>query len=199
MHAVHCNAGGGVIASHNAIRDWLAKKLHTWTGNQTLTEQFVPRWDRQVPVRDSAGHVETDASGAVKTKLVRAKLDVQFYDTKGRLTYADVHVVSTQSVNISILQSYAAKPGKAAEDGEKSKRLKYKPAANPHAALVPFVLEALGRPGASAMNLLRAMAPKDATSRSSELRQAWCELSTLVQIRQADLLINAEYAQPGSA
>ena len=49
------------------------------------------------------------------------------------------------------------------------------------------------------MNLLRAMAPKDATSRSSELRQAWCELSTLVQIRQADLLINAEYAQPGDA
>ena len=49
------------------------------------------------------------------------------------------------------------------------------------------------------MNLLRAMAPKDAASRSSELRQAWSELSTLVQIRQADLLLNAEYAQPGYA
>ena len=72
-------------------------------------------------------------------------------------------------------------------------------AANPHAGLVPFVIESLGRPGTCAMHLLRAMAPKDATSRSSELRRAWCELSTLIQIRQADLLINAEYAQPGEA
>ena len=197
VHAVHCNVGGGVESGHDAIRDWLAKKLHTWTGSQTLTEQFVPQWDRRVPVKDRAGNAETDATGVVKTTVVRAKLDVQFYDTKGRLAYADVHIVSAQSVHAPTLQSFAAKPGRAAEDGEKLKRTKYKPAANPHAALVPFVIEALGRPGASAMNLLRAMAPKDATSRSSELRQTWCELSTLVQIRQADLLINAEYAQPG--
>ena len=187
VHAVHCDVGGGVQSGHDAIRDWLARKLHTWTGMKTLTEQFVPQWDRKVPVRNAAGVIQQDAQGAVGTIVVRAKLDVQFYDTKGRLAYADVHIVSAQSLHAPTLQSYAAKPGKAAEDGEKRKRNKYKAASNPHAGLVPFVIEALGRPGASAMNLLRAMAPKDATSRSSELRRAWCELSTLVQIRQADL------------
>ena len=148
---------------------------------------------------DGHGHVEMDQQGHPKRRLVRAQLDVQFYDNKGRLTYADVMVVSAQSVDLERLRAFAAKPGQAAEDGEKVKRTRYNPAANPHAGLVPFVIESLGRPGTCAMHLLRAMAPKDATSRSSELRRAWCELSTLIQIRQADLLINAEYAQLGEA
>jgi len=184
---------------HNTIRDWLAKKLHTWTGNTTLTEQLVPQWNRVSDVVDAAGNVELDAHGQPKTRVVEAQLDVQFYDTKGRLTYADVHVVSAQSITPERLRAYATKPGQAAEDGEKVKRQRYPPAKNPHAGLVPFVIEALGRPGSSAMHLLRAMAPQDSTRRSSELRRAWCELSTLIQIRQADLLINAEYAQPGEA
>ena len=168
-------------------------------GNTTLTEQLVPQWNRVSDVVDAAGNVELDAHGQPKSRVVEAQLDVQFYDTKGRLTYADVHIVSAQSITQERLRTYATKPGQAAEDGEKVKRQRYPPAKNPHAGLVPFVIEALGRPGSSAMHLLRAMAPQDSTRRSSELRRAWCELSTLIQIRQADLLINAEYAQPGEA
>ena len=59
--------------------------------------------------------------------------------------------------------------------------------------MVPFVVEALGRPGASAMQLLRAMAPQDPATRGTELRRAWAELSTLIQLRRVNLLIAAEY------
>ena len=59
--------------------------------------------------------------------------------------------------------------------------------------MVPFVVEARGRPGACAVQLLRAMAPQDPATRGTELRRAWAELSTLVQIRRANLQIAAEY------
>ena len=58
---------------------------------------------------------------------------------------------------------------------------------------MPFVVEALGRPGASAVQLLRAMAPQDPATRGTELRRAYAELSTLIHIRRANLLIAAEY------
>ena len=61
------------------------------------------------------------------------------------------------------------------------------------AALVPFVVEALGRPGPQAMQLLRAMAPQDPTVRGLELTRAWAELSTLIQVRRANLLLASEY------
>ena len=91
------------------------------------------------------------------------------------------------------LRAFAAKPGTAAEAGERDKRRRYKPERNPRAGLVPFVVEALGRPGACAVQLLRAMAPQDPVVRGTELRRAWAELSTLIQLRRARLLIAAEY------
>ena len=85
---------------------------------------------------------ELDERGRPKEWLVKAQLDdiVQFYDVKGRLTYADVHVVSAQSSKQLPLWAFAAKPGQAADDGEKVKRHRYPPAANSHAGLVPFVI-----------------------------------------------------------
>ena len=49
------------------------------------------------------------------------------------------------------------------------------------------------------MQLLRAMAPQDPTVRGLELTRAWAELSTLIQIRRANLLITAEYATDRAA
>ena len=46
-HARVCKTGGGVVRRHDSIRDWLAKWIRDVTGRATLTEQFVPRWDRQ--------------------------------------------------------------------------------------------------------------------------------------------------------
>ena len=104
-----------------------------------------------------------------------------------------MHVVSAQSVNPERVRAFAAKPGSAAEAGERDKRRRYKPEHNPRAALVPFVVEALGRPGPQAMQLLRAMAPQDPTVRGLELTRAWAELSTLIQVRRANLLLASEY------
>ena len=106
---------------------------------------------------------------------------------------AIVHVVPAQSVNPERVRAFAAKPGSAAEAGERDKRRRYKPERNPRAALVPFVVEALGRPGPQAMQLLRAMAPQDPTVRGLELTCAWAELSTLIQVRRANLLLASEY------
>ena len=192
-HAVHCNVGGGVEESHDEIVTWLAGKLTWWTGRKCLTEQFVPAWDEWVPVKDEAGTVLTGPEGRPQMRLERARLDVQFFDVKGKLTFVDVHVVSAQSVNPERVRAFAAKPGSAAEAGERDKRRRYKPEHNPRAALVPFVVEALGRPGPQAMQLLRAMAPHDPTVRGLELTRAWAELSTLIQVRRANLLLASEY------
>ena len=43
------------------------------------------------------------------------------------------------------------------------------------------------------------MAPQAAAMRGTELRRAWAELSTLVQIRRANLLLAAEYHQDATA
>ena len=64
---------------------------------------------------------------------------------------------------------------------------------------MPFVVESLGRPGERAVQLLRSMAPQAAAMRGTELRRAWAELSTLVQIRRANLLRAAEYHQDATA
>ena len=49
------------------------------------------------------------------------------------------------------------------------------------------------------MQLLRAMAPQDPATRGTELTRAWAELSTLLQIRRANLLIAAEYTHHDQA
>ena len=200
-HAVHCNVGGGVDDGHNAIRDWLAKLLERWSGRPTLTEQWVPAWDEAVPVKNEDGTPVLEADGRPVMEFERARLDVQFYDRTGQLQYVDVMVASVQSVNAARVRRFAAKPGVAADLGEQEKRRRYRAARNPHAAMVPFVVEALGRPGPSAVQLLRAMAPQDPTTRGTELRRAYAELSTLVQIRRANLLIAAEYTHdaPGGS
>ena len=43
------------------------------------------------------------------------------------------------------------------------------------------------------------MAPEDPATRGTELRRAWAELSTLVQIRRANLQIAAEYTHVAAA
>ena len=187
--------GGGVEESHDEIVKWLAGKLEQWTGRKPLTEQFVPEWDEWVPVKDDAGTVVIGPDGRPAMRLERARLDVRFFDVKGKLTFADVHIVSAQSVNPERIRAFAAKPGTAAEAGERDKRRRYKPERNPRAALVPFVIEALGRAGPQAMQLLRAMAPQDPTVRGLELTRAWAELSTLIQVRRANLLLASEYSQ----
>ena len=70
---------------------------------------------------------------------------------------------------------------------EDSKRVRY-----PGAALVPFVLETLGRPGESAEALLRTLAPTDPEERPKAIGAAWQSISAIIQMANADDQLSAE-------
>ena len=138
-HARTCKIGGGVVARHDRIRDWLAKFVGTMIGREALTEQFVPHWDRH---RDGA--------------LERARLDVVFDNVQGRRVHVDVAVVEASTADPHDQRQRAARDGAAASREEDVKRRRY-----PGPSLVPFVMESMGRLGEGADTLLRAIVPKD--------------------------------------
>jgi len=153
-----------------------------WTGAPTLTEQHVPEWDRQRGTDPRTG----------EPLLERAVLDVRFFDLRGKLTYADIAVVSAGTLSPALLRQRAATPGRAAADMVAEKRRRYPPGQHPSAGLVPFVVESLGRPAEETSRLLRATAPRDKKVRAVALQRAWRSLSYLVQLRLAELLLSAE-------
>ena len=57
--------------------------------------------------------------------------------------------------------------------------------------LVPFAVEALGRPGRAAVFFLRSVAPADPEQRSAVLGSAWQSLSVLLQTENAELLLSS--------
>ena len=80
----------------------------------------------------------------------------------------------------------AARSGAAAASMEDTKRRRY-----PGPNLIPFVVEAMGRPGDDAVALLRSFAPADPSERSVVLGSAWQALSVLIQMENAELLLSA--------
>jgi len=135
-----------------------------------MIEQHVPAWDRV----GQGGGVEA------------ARLDVAYINAAGVRSFLDVTIVDAQSVTPMVQTRRANQAGAAARRAEDVKRAKY-----PGPALVPFAIEALGRAGDSAANLLRAMAPTDPKERSEVLGDAWQSLSVIVQMRNAELLLSA--------
>jgi hypothetical protein len=113
-------------------------------------------------------------------------LDVYFLDADGRDTYVDVTIVDAASDSLELERGRVHRDGAAASSAEDRKRLRY-----PGPSLVPFSIEALGRPGDAAATLLRSLAPTDPDERSVCLRDAWQSLSVLVQTWNAELLLSA--------
>ena len=103
--------------------------------------------------------------------------------------YLDITIVDAATVNPEQRRRRANHDGAAAARAEDTKRLRY-----PGPALVPFAVEALGRPGESAVNYLRSLAPVDPRARSKWLGSAWQTLSVLVQTGNARLLLTAAHA-----
>ena len=165
-----CEVGGGVVAQHNGVRDWLSGWIAEQSGQIVSLEQFVPRWDR----------VEEDGS------VTRARLDVAFLDTQARSMYADVAIVAASTICPATQRVRAARNGAAAARAEDGKRLRY-----PGTSFVPFVVEVLGRPGDDAVSLLRSFAPTDPEERSRVLGAAWQTLSVLIQTAHAEQLLGA--------
>ena len=212
VHAQLCNVGGGVDRRHNALRDWLRDWLVTvchvpWAD----TEQHVAEWDRWVRAKcPITGALRAGATGPAPAvvpgfqtaagvvqepvrELEQARLDVAFRDEEGNLGYVDVAYANACSLgDPATTLARARTAGKAAGEREEEKRRRYPPALNPHAELIPFVVEARGRLGAEVMPFLRQHAPADPVLRSAVLARATREISILTQRGLAALLLAAE-------
>ena len=152
------------------MRDWLAKWISNVTGKASLTEQFVPRWDR------------VNAQG----QLERARLDVVFADAQGRQVYLDVAVTDPATTCVQEQRRRARRNGAAALREEDAKRIRY-----PGPELTPFVIETFGRLGASADAFLRSVVPKGTDHRARLLGQAPQSLSVLLQTGNAELVLSS--------
>ena len=201
IHAQLCNVGGGVDRRHNSLRDWLKAWLtrvcHVpWAD----IEQHVPEWDKWHQARDPETKVlktrTVHRAGVAVVEpvmeLLRAVLDVAFRDDEGTLGYVDVAYTNACSEDAAATLRAARTAGKSASEREEQKRKRYPPAANPHAELVPFVVEARGRLGAEVLPFLRQHAPAEEPLRSAVLARATREISIITQTGLAALLLAAE-------
>jgi hypothetical protein len=181
-----CHVGGGWERGHNQVRDWLAKWVTDQTGERADTEQFVPAWNQRLR--------PTDAHPEGQVRL--ARLDVSC-TVHGQRTHIDVAIATAASRTAdSERAARADEDGRAASQTVRAKQQRYPPNANPGEPLVPFVMEALGRPSDTAAAFLRALAPADKAQRAAVLAKAWQALSIIVQTRLAELYISAERPRP---
>jgi len=201
LHAQTCKVGGGIERRHHSLRDWLRTWLLSvchvpWAD----TEQHVAEWDRQVQAKcaltgQPAFRFVPTAAGLVQEPLLtleQARLDVGFRDEEGSLGYVDVSYVNACSTDPATTLARAQTAGKAASEREEQKRKRYPPEKNPHAELVPFVVEARGRLGAEVLPFLRQHAPADPALRTAVLARATREISIITQRGLAALLLSAE-------
>lgn len=181
-HARCCKVGGGVCTRHNRIRDWLAATYSECTGLPATVEQRVPQWD---------------SVDAVSGEVLEARLDVATTDIgTGAAMFVDVVVSAASSADPALLRRRARRPGRAASDAAAAKRRRYAAAG---AALVPFALEAGGRPSDEAASLVRLCGSAyTVTHRTDDGEPApcptgrlWQELSVLLQLGNAELLLSA--------
>ena len=62
--------------------------------------------------------------------------------------------------------------------------------------MVPFVIEALGRPSEDAVAFLRSLAPTEPRQRALVLTEVWRRISLITQRRLAELYLSAERPRP---
>jgi hypothetical protein len=182
---MRCDVGGTGVHFHHKLRDFMAGWTALHTGSPTQTEQVVAAWNK----------VEAPTAQFPQGRIKLAKLDVAAFVT-GCRTYIDVgyRTTATDTVEESFLR--AVEDGRAASCYVAEKRRRYPPQDNPGEALVPFIIEALGRPSLEAAAFLRSVAPVDPSKRSTVLAAAWQAISINTQTRLAELLISAELSRP---
>ena len=126
--------------------------------------------------------------------MVKARLDGGFHYPKGGLGFFDVVIPDATTTDASVISVRAHNEGSAAHEAVLFKTNKYSPEKYPGATLVPFAVEALGRPSDPALQLFRDLAPTEASERAAVLKDAHYRLSTLIAMRQAELQMSAEGA-----
>ena len=167
---------------HDIIRDWLLTWVDERTKYPVAREPYVAEWD----------YWEKNARGV--RELVKARLDGGFHFPKGGLGYFDVVIPDAATADPHAINARAHNEGAAAHGAVLFKLNKYAPDKHPGATLVPFAVEALGRPSEPVLQLFRDLAPKEPSERAAVLKDAHYRLSTLVAMRQAELQMAAEGA-----
>ena len=164
------------------MRDWYCATYAACTGLPAVTEQHVPQWD--IVDRDT-GEVE------------QAVLDVATSDARtGLPLFLDVVVKCAFSVDPERLRARARRDGRAAADAAAEKWRRYRGAGD---SLVPLAFEAGGRPSDSAAGFMRQMgaawaethAAEDGEEPPSITGALWQQVSTLLQLGNAELIISA--------
>ena len=143
-------------------------------------EQAVAKWNRRK--RNRAGEWVVE----------EARLDVSFpwHATRTHVDVAFATAATTETGRT--LRDRAQVDGSAAQEKVHLKMGRYPPDSNPGEVLVPFVVEALGRPSDEAVAFLRAVAPTEPRRRAVVLGQAWRDISIITQTRLAELYLSAE-------
>jgi len=177
-----CALGNGLTDRHNRLRDWACSTYSTCTGLPAVTEQRVPEWDL---VDDATGDIqEAILDVATSHALTGARL---FFDVTVRCAY---------SSDPSRLGARARRNGRAAADGACAKRRRYATAGG---SLIPLAFEAGGRPADETVAFLRQCGSAWAASNATEdgfapspiTARLWQEVSTLLQLGNAELLLSA--------
>ena len=112
------------------------------------------------------------------------RLDVTFVH-EGTPWWIDVAITAATSENQRTLAARSEKDGRAAMDEEGVKRSRY------HGRAYPFVLEAHGRPGPSALSFIRRFAKENADDTPSSAAAAWAALSSVSQAGTAQAELTA--------
>ena len=148
----------------------------------TAAEQVVDGW-----------YVKNPTTGEDE----QAYLDVVTADPlTGAVLRIDVTIPCELSSNHDLMRSRAIRDGRAAADAAAAKHRKY-PLGG--ASLIPFVLEAGGRPGEDTVVTIRRMAAAARGERGEEgareagltAAQLWQELSIILQNGNAEIILSA--------
>ena len=99
-------------------------------------------------------------------------------------------------IDVAVVSPFAVgaggRAGAAASQMAAHKRRKYR-----RVAVIPAVVETMGRPGADLQALLRRLAPTDLAARAAFMARSWRLLSATVQTHNA-LMIRAARGQGGT-
>ena len=175
-HAKLCEFGPARCGRHDSLRDFAAGYHQRTTGSVATKEQRVVAWDRHHPVTGI---------------LEEARLDFATRDAiTGQPIFVDTTVTCAYSGYAPCQRGRAAKDGLAALKVVNSKRLRYPPSGGD---LVPMAWEDGGRPAEETVAYVRTwghgLPPGE---RTEVIRYAWQQLSQLLQIGNAEMILSAK-------
>jgi len=196
---LRCDKGGAPVHWHNRLRDYLASWLEAVTGSPTDIEQIVRAWCHADTTQDEfLAACDLPCAPGTNVQAARkkvARLDIGAFLGVDR-TWIDVGFTCPRTADAEECSQRANSDGRAAAQYVSTKRRRYPVDANPLEPLVPFIIEAFGRPAPEAVAFLRTVAPSDPVLRAQLLPAAWQNISMITQMRLAELYISAEHARP---